>query len=268
MDCSLLGFSVHGILLARILEWVAVPPLQGIFPTQGSNLGLLHGRRILYHLSCKGSPGQSQDSSHNSCPTAHPAFTVRAILPGCWVTMSSSCWFTHCFSIAFLSWSPNASDLHWRPFKYFSETSPFTLSLSTPASSFAHKVPPAAGVPSPPGMDETMALESGSLESNRGSTISLTCDPGAVSKPCLSFLICKVGIIMSISRGWHVNTSKTLKQYWIHSKHSINVASCHYSSSSTAMNSLPLLNPFSRTSLVVQWLRLCLPMQGMWVQSL
>ena len=25
MDCSLLGFSVHGILQARILEWVAIP---------------------------------------------------------------------------------------------------------------------------------------------------------------------------------------------------------------------------------------------------
>ena len=30
--------------------------LQGIFPTQGSNLGLLHCRHILYHLSHQGSP--------------------------------------------------------------------------------------------------------------------------------------------------------------------------------------------------------------------
>ena len=30
--------------------------LQGIFPTQGSNLGLLHCRRIVYQLSHKGSP--------------------------------------------------------------------------------------------------------------------------------------------------------------------------------------------------------------------
>ena len=26
MDCSPLGFSVHGILQARILEWVSLPP--------------------------------------------------------------------------------------------------------------------------------------------------------------------------------------------------------------------------------------------------
>ena len=30
--------------------------LQGIFPTQGSNPGLLHCRQILYQLSYKGSP--------------------------------------------------------------------------------------------------------------------------------------------------------------------------------------------------------------------
>ena len=34
--------------------------LQGIFPTQGSNLGLLHHRRILYQLSHQGSPSNSK----------------------------------------------------------------------------------------------------------------------------------------------------------------------------------------------------------------
>ena len=50
------GFSVHGILQARILEWVAI--LQGIFQTQGSNLGVPHCRQILYHLNRQGSPKQ------------------------------------------------------------------------------------------------------------------------------------------------------------------------------------------------------------------
>ena len=54
MDCSPPGSSVHGILQARILEWVAVPFSRGL--TQGSNPGLLHCRRILYHLSHEGSP--------------------------------------------------------------------------------------------------------------------------------------------------------------------------------------------------------------------
>ena len=51
MDCSPPGFSVHGILQARILEWVAIPYLQGIFLTQGLNLclqWLLHCRQFLY----------------------------------------------------------------------------------------------------------------------------------------------------------------------------------------------------------------------------
>ena len=46
---------VHGILPARILEWVA-SLLQGIFPTQGSTPGLRHYKWILYQLSQKGSP--------------------------------------------------------------------------------------------------------------------------------------------------------------------------------------------------------------------
>ena len=92
--CALMDYIVHGILQARILEWVAFPfssgssqprnqtgvsciavdslpakPTgkpkntgvgslslpQGIFPTQESNRGLLHCRRILYQLSYQGS---------------------------------------------------------------------------------------------------------------------------------------------------------------------------------------------------------------------
>ena len=56
MDCSLPACSVHGILQARILEWVAIPFSRGIFPTQGLNLGLLHCRQILYNVGYHGSP--------------------------------------------------------------------------------------------------------------------------------------------------------------------------------------------------------------------
>ena len=49
-------YIVHGILQARILKWVALSLLQGIFPTQGLNPGLPHCRQILYQLSHKGSP--------------------------------------------------------------------------------------------------------------------------------------------------------------------------------------------------------------------
>ena len=42
MVCYPSGSSVHGISQARILEWVAMPFNQRIFPTQGSNLRLPH----------------------------------------------------------------------------------------------------------------------------------------------------------------------------------------------------------------------------------
>ena len=99
MDCSPPGSSVHGILQARILEWIAVPfsrgssqprdqtqvshivggffkvwvtlnigeywrgspiPSPGDHPTRESNRGLLHGRRILYQLSYQGSPDRGE----------------------------------------------------------------------------------------------------------------------------------------------------------------------------------------------------------------
>ena len=43
MDCSLWGSSVHGIIQARVLEWIAIPFSRGIFPTQGAkeSLGVL-----------------------------------------------------------------------------------------------------------------------------------------------------------------------------------------------------------------------------------
>ena len=33
--CDPMGYTVHGVLQARIVEWVAFSFLQGIFPTQG-----------------------------------------------------------------------------------------------------------------------------------------------------------------------------------------------------------------------------------------
>ena len=41
LRCSLPGPSIHGILQARILEWVALPPLQGALADLGSKLLLL-----------------------------------------------------------------------------------------------------------------------------------------------------------------------------------------------------------------------------------
>ena len=42
MDCILPRSSVHGVLQARILEWVAMPFSRGSSLTQGSHPHLLH----------------------------------------------------------------------------------------------------------------------------------------------------------------------------------------------------------------------------------
>ena len=65
MDCSPPGSSVHGILQARILEWVAIP-----FSRRSSQLRYwtqvyLHARRILYHLSHQGIPKPLHSKCYN-----------------------------------------------------------------------------------------------------------------------------------------------------------------------------------------------------------
>ena len=53
MDCSLPGSSVHGILHAKILEWIAIPfsrESSGIKPRSPAL------QANLYHLSHQGSP--------------------------------------------------------------------------------------------------------------------------------------------------------------------------------------------------------------------
>ena len=53
MDYSPSNSSVHGILQARILEWVTMPFFQGIFLNWASNPCLLHCRQILYHWATR-----------------------------------------------------------------------------------------------------------------------------------------------------------------------------------------------------------------------
>ena len=52
MDCSLAGSSVHGILQARLLKWIAMPSSRGSpWPRDWTSLSYISciGRRVLYH---------------------------------------------------------------------------------------------------------------------------------------------------------------------------------------------------------------------------
>ena len=53
---SLPGSTVHGDSAGKNTGVGCHALLQGIFPTQGSNPGLLHCRQTVYHLNHQGSP--------------------------------------------------------------------------------------------------------------------------------------------------------------------------------------------------------------------
>ena len=56
VGCSLQAPLSTGILQEGILEWAATPSSRGSFQPINWNLGFLHCRWILYHLSHQGSP--------------------------------------------------------------------------------------------------------------------------------------------------------------------------------------------------------------------
>ena len=59
MDCKLPGSSIHGDSPSKNTGMGCHALLQGIFPNQGLNPGLLHCRRILHSLNHQGSPKYS-----------------------------------------------------------------------------------------------------------------------------------------------------------------------------------------------------------------
>ena len=80
MDCSPPDTSVHGLLQARILEWLPFPA-PGDFPDPGNELGSLELQEILKGLSHKRSPGGQMVGTINNgmsslfsfkcCPPEH-----------------------------------------------------------------------------------------------------------------------------------------------------------------------------------------------------
>ena len=101
MDCSLPGSSVHWDFPGKGTGMRCHFLLQGIFPTQGSNLGLPRCRQTLYHLSHQGSASSLESSlfispgsrdqvsgcgssvpSLEQCSSMHfmcPSFTLRLL---------------------------------------------------------------------------------------------------------------------------------------------------------------------------------------------
>ena len=70
VDCNLPGSFVHGIIQAKILEWVAILYSRGIFLTQGLNLSFLY---LLHWLA------DSLPLSHLGSPLVPPHASLKSI---------------------------------------------------------------------------------------------------------------------------------------------------------------------------------------------
>ena len=121
VDCTSPGFSAHGILQARIMEWVAMPSCRGSsLPRDRIHISYISciGRRVLYHYFCCCSFAQS-------CPTlcypmdwSMPGFPVLHHSPG---ACSNSCPLSQwCHPTISSSVIPFSSCLQSFPFMCFS----------------------------------------------------------------------------------------------------------------------------------------------------
>ena len=119
------GSSVHGISQARILEQVAIAFSRGIFPTQWSNSGFLHCRRILYHWATGEARGfedicfednsqVSQDPRAEGDWWGHfiQALVARSRKPKCWALhdVSEICWLSGDQGNGSLGWPDSVSN--------------------------------------------------------------------------------------------------------------------------------------------------------------
>ena len=86
MDCSPPGSSVHGILQARILEWVSMPSSRGPSRPRGQTRVFPHFRQIIYHVRHQGSPKNTRlgcqslgDLSNSGIEPGSPALQVASL---------------------------------------------------------------------------------------------------------------------------------------------------------------------------------------------
>ena len=83
MDCSQPGSPVHGILQARILEWVAIPFSRGSFQPRDWTPGLLHYMQILYHWATRDRlVGVKLWPSHQQLSDSGKAISRALVSPG------------------------------------------------------------------------------------------------------------------------------------------------------------------------------------------
>ena len=97
VDCGPPGSSVPGDSPGKNTGVGCHALLHGVFPTQGSNLGLQHCRRILYHLSHKGSPRILECIAYPFSRSSWPrnwtgVFRIAGGFFTSWATREALCW--------------------------------------------------------------------------------------------------------------------------------------------------------------------------------
>ena len=132
IDCSLPDSSVHGILQARILEWVDIPFSKGSTWPRNQTWGFLHCMQSLYCLSQKPCPyvlclvAQScltlcdtmdcsppGSSVHGDSPSKNSGVDCHAPLQGIFLTQGSNPGLPHYRKILYLSEPPGKPHIDW-----------------------------------------------------------------------------------------------------------------------------------------------------------
>ena len=104
MDCVSLGFSVHGIFQARILEWIAISysrePSQPRIQTHISCISQV-GRQILYHcitwetLNMCADPNANTEGFYGKKIACNPGICLTIPLNICLMKQNLQDWFIH-----------------------------------------------------------------------------------------------------------------------------------------------------------------------------
>ena len=92
MDYRLPGSFVHGDSPGKNTGVGRHALLQGIFPTQGSNPGFPHCRRILYHLSHQGRVNNTILCLRERV-SINKALETPRMMPGTWDLLSNCCYY-------------------------------------------------------------------------------------------------------------------------------------------------------------------------------
>ena len=116
MGCSLPGFSVHGIIPTRVLEWGAISSSRGSSWSRDWTRIFCIGKQVLYHYTTcewintyKTLPDQGHISEQNAC---HWPLRKANCLLQRWIKVSYN--FSVCNCFFFLHhWKP------WNKWKYF-----------------------------------------------------------------------------------------------------------------------------------------------------